>query len=659
VVWFRILQQFCAGTSFSFAVMLAVVLVGIALGSFLAGLSSRRLIEPPPVLSALALFAGVATMVTYANLPAVLDGLGGRFLFDPSRIALTAAALMLPTSMASGIFFTVAGLAIRTERHAEAQAVGLLTLANTCGALVGALVAGFALLPGLGTELSVYVVVVLYGLIAAATFAHTVRSRVASLALILGMAALYAVSLALFPFGLMRNQLLRRSIAPWFETGTHLVAFREGLTETLSYTRRDLFGEPVEHQLLVNGFSMSGSFFTAARYMRLFVYLPVALHPQPRRALLISYGVGVTAQALTDTAGLASIDVIDISSDILELARAVHPVPGPMPLEDPRVRIHVEDGRFFLLTTTNSYDLITGEPPPPRANGVVNLYSKEYFSLVRRRLRPGGIASYWLPVSQLELKETRAIVRAFCDVFEDCSLWNGALHDWVLLGTNRASGPVSEDDFERQWRDPAVRPKLEELGFERPELLGTTFLADADGLHALTAAAEPLDDDHPHRLGTRFPSQIDPFYDRFMDSHRARKAFEHSTFVRRFWPPELRARCLEAFDEQGMIDLALLSAAGMRGVGPLDARRVLASRLRTPVLWCLGSSVRLEAIARRASVRGGVPEPLLDSLLGISALADRHFLEAAARLARASAADPQDTRLAALSDLARSLDGNR
>jgi len=119
------------------------------------------------------------------------------------------------------------------------------------------------------------------------------------------------------------------------------------------------------------------------------VWWALAVNPDARKALLISYGVGNTAKALVDTRQLESIDVVDISRDILELGVVAFPG-GDYPLRDPRVRVHVEHERFFLQTTKDRFDFITGEPPPPNAAGVVNLYSREYFQLVRDRLRQGG-----------------------------------------------------------------------------------------------------------------------------------------------------------------------------------------------------------------------------------------------------------------------------
>jgi len=94
-------------------------------------------------------------------------------------------------------------------------------------------------------------------------------------------------------------------------------------------------------------------------------------------------------------------------------------------------------------------------------------------------------------VNQLWLSETKAIMRGFCDVFPDCRLWNGAGLQWMLAGTRDAHGPVPEEQFSAQWRDSVVAPKLASLGFEGPESLGTTFLADSVTLGEWTRGAPP------------------------------------------------------------------------------------------------------------------------------------------------------------------------
>ena len=285
--------------------------------------------------------------------------------------------------------------------------------------------------------------------------------------------------MGLFPFGLMDNRYLARVVRRFSGDGSRPLALREGLTETVLIMRKDVLGEPLSYRLVTNGFSMSGTGMVSDRYMKLFVYWPVAVHPRIDRALLISYGAGTTAQALADTAGLKSIDVVDISREILAMAPLLFPPPQRTPLQDPRVRVHVEDGRFFLATSDRRFDLITAEPPPPKNAGIVNLYSREYFQLVHDRLAEGGVSTHWLPVFILEPRDSRAIIKAFCSVFEDCSLWSGVGLNWMLAGSRGGLGAVTEEEFGRQWRDPVVGPNLRAEGLESPEIVGTTFIGDA------------------------------------------------------------------------------------------------------------------------------------------------------------------------------------
>jgi len=141
---------------------------------------------------------------------------------------------------------------------------------------------------------------------------------------------------------------------------------RETPTATIFYVRKDWLGQPEYHRLVTNGFSMTGTTSDAQRYMRLFAYWPLILRTEPAKsALLIGYGAGETAGALLDDTALQSLDVVDTSSDMLALSTEIYRG-RRNPLQDPRVKAHIEDGRYFLLTTDREYDVITAEPPPPR-----------------------------------------------------------------------------------------------------------------------------------------------------------------------------------------------------------------------------------------------------------------------------------------------------
>ncbi|MGH7418580.1 MAG: fused MFS/spermidine synthase, partial [Candidatus Rokuibacteriota bacterium] len=424
VVWFRTLQLHIFGTSSVFAVMLAVVLAGIGIGGFLASKYSR-LRRQDRLGAATALLSGAAAVLTLAVYAS--PALGLDLAWSPTvgwGFIGRAVRLMLPVSVLSGVLFTLLGTELHTELGSETRAAGYLTLANTLGAMLGAVVAGFLLLPGLGVEASFAVLALGYGGVGllALAWPPTRLVRLERIALTAtGVAFLLAC--VFFPRGSVSARIFATSYEPFTKDGAHLEVLREGSNEIIFYMRADRFGRPYYHRLVTNGHSMSATYTSAQRYMKLFVHLPVALHPRPRRALLICYGVGMTAKALANTASLERIDVVDISRDVVELGELVYPSPADHPLRDPRVRVTIEDGRFFLQTTGERYDLITSEPPPPHGLGVVNLYSREYFQLTHDRLAPGGMATHWLPVPQLAQSELRAIVRAWVDVFPESSLW--------------------------------------------------------------------------------------------------------------------------------------------------------------------------------------------------------------------------------------------
>jgi spermidine synthase len=557
IFWFRFLQLFVFGTSFIFAAMLAVILLGIGAGGVLAGQWLGRDPQAQRFAPLVALAVGVAVELSYV-------------LFDPRvggaayTTGNTAAAfllflrLMLPTSVLSGVLFTLLGAAQRQECGEAAEATGKITLANTLGAMVGALLAGFVLLPRLGMEKALFISMLSYGVVACLTMISPATGRPDRYQRkVMGAAlALFALGGALYPFGLMKRHFVPLVLERYKSADLQLLAMREGLTETVMYLRQSYRGQPLYHRLMTNGHSMSATTYRGRRYMKLYAYWALAVNPGARKALLISYGIGTTAKALTDTRQLESIDVVDISRDVLGLGSLAFPMTTP-PLGDPRVHVHVEDGRFFLQTTNERFDLITAEPPPLRGAGVTSLYSREYFQLVRDRLRDGGVATYWLPVNQLWLSETQSIIRGFCDAFLDCSLWSGAGLQWMMAGTRGAHHhPVPEEQFTAQWRDPVVAPELVDLGFERPESLGATFLADAATLSEWTEGATPLDDDHPGRILARYPADEngDPVYRSWMQPRAAHKRFESSAFIRDVWPPALRRRTGEYFGPQGLFD---------------------------------------------------------------------------------------------------------
>jgi spermidine synthase len=368
----------------------------LRLGGLIASLWLRLTAGAYRFAASIVFVAAVAVVASYQSFPSVIAPFGLESITEPAAILRVSLRLMFPVSFLSGMFFPLVGAALRTGLASEIAAAGTLTLVNTIGAAAGSLVAGFVLLPWLGLERSFFAIGLLYALIG------IVVSRLWRAPLVVYGAAIAAlVALALFPFGQFNARLVSIPVERWAqgEAETRLIAVREGLTETVVFFQRMLLGRPVSDVMLTNSFSMSTTGYGVRRYQKLYVYWPIAVRPDLKRALIIGYGVGNTAKALTDSTGVESIDLVDLSRDILAMAPIVFPDPREQPLRDRRMHIHIEDGRYFLQTTDRQFDLITGEPPPPGIAGVENLYSREYFQLIHDRLADRGIVTYWLPLA--------------------------------------------------------------------------------------------------------------------------------------------------------------------------------------------------------------------------------------------------------------------
>jgi spermidine synthase len=666
VVWFRFLHLFVHAGAAAFAWMLAVVLAGIGMGGLAGGAWLRRRADAWRHATAVALAAGVAVTALYAAFPHTAALVSGRATSAPVTVAWLAAAIAWPVALVSGALFPLLGAALARRVSQEAAATGWLTLANTLGCALGSLAAGFALIPWLGMERSLFVLAAAYA--GVAWLARAPEAPPAPAWRRFAAPAVFAAALVLFPFGRMERTYLRGAVERWHGGREHVVtAVREGRSETAQVVERRVAGERLNTFLLTDSFSMSATTAVARRYMKLFVYWPVALRPEPRTALLISYGVGSTAQALVATRSLERIDVVDISRDILALSEVIHPDPADDPLRDPRVHVYVEDGRYFLSMTEQRYDLITGEPPPPKNAGVVNLYTREYFARIHARLTQGGVTTYWLPVHNLLESDARAIARAFCDVFADYAVWVGHDLDWMLTGSRGGLLAPTESALARQWQEPAVARELRAVGLERPEQLGATFLGDAAWLSEWTAGAAPLSDAWPKRLSDRLQPDARATFDPWLDADAARERFRESAWIRGLWPAGLRERTLAYFAAQAEIQAV---ARGERLAWPARLAAVHA-RLAPPgappgappalpelALWRLGVTSDHVAAAESARRAGRPPGPHARALAS-RALVDGDLARAADGFAAARRHAPDDWGLLLLELYARVRAGDR
>jgi spermidine synthase len=196
------------------------------------------------------------------------------------------------------------------------------------------------------------------------------------------------------------------------------------------------------------------------------------LHPDPRRVLVIGFGIGITAStAARFTTG--SLDCIEICPAVAQAADYFSRYNDNV-LYDPRVSLIKGDGRNYLLLTRDKYDVISCDPTHPLL-GCGTLYTREFFELCRRRLNPGGVVCQYLPLHKISLSDFEAILRTFHDVFPNASLWIGFSH--AVMAGRVEPGSIDYASLARQFARPAVRSTLAQVNLGTPaELLGCLIL---------------------------------------------------------------------------------------------------------------------------------------------------------------------------------------
>jgi spermidine synthase len=631
VIWFRFLRLYVISSPTAFAIMLAVVLAGIGFGGVAAGAIHRRSTQPNQFLPVLLLLAAIAVLLTYVFFPgeAMRTPAGAFSLASWHQITLLCLALMFPVAFLSGALFPTIATCAQVSVQDRMNSTGITTLANTAGAAIGPLLASFVLLPSIGFQWSLISCAAAYALLTLLCVDRNAWSFRQPIAYTVG--ALYValiLVITIFPY--------HRAEAPFahasrpYVTDEHgnvladVVKKIEGTSDTYQLLRRDLFGEPYYYRLLTDAFSMSATNPRNQRYMRLFAYLPLAFRPESKDVLLICYGCGVTADALLHGPNVKRMDIVDISKEVFHLASFYTGINYSNPLRDRRVHAVVQDGRFFLQTSPRQYDIISGEPPPPKVPGSVNLYTEEFFSLMKSRLKEGGIATFWLPIYQLKVEESKAILHAFHNAFPNASVWSSADRDWIMMGIKGPGRKIEASELRQLWSNPGSGGDLRRIGIEVPQQLAALFLMDGEEIDRITHDVAPLTDTYPKRLtdevwddeaNYRFASP-------YLDAPSALQRFLGSNLIKTIWPETVN-QSLESFFVLRQ-SRYLAEAIGSNEFAELDLY-LRHSHLRIPVLEVLGSDAFRVSIAERVAKKSPTPPVEIVPDLVAAALAQRNI----------------------------------
>lgn len=490
VVWFRVLAHYQQVTTYVFTVMLATFLLGIALGSYAIAPFIRRAWNWQAILAILEALIGLsvlASILVMAHAYDLLDPWLNRLApsLESSNLGLllvVAVLAMGPATLLLGVAFPV-GVHLYTldaaDRPAVTARLGRFYAVNLAGGIAGAVLAGFILLPWLGSQRSLVLLALLNlsaGLLLLRRPARLDVRRAAPVAALAGLAAVGLIWPA--------PDLLYTILSGRYRD-EQVIFHEEGLQTSVSVH----FQPGVGNILFLDGSHQANELPASVQLHQMIGLLPGLLHPDPHSALVIGLGGGATPGALSRYSGV-QVDVVELAPAVLHGAAFFRAVNYDV-LNAPNVRIRVDDGRNYLLLTRQRYDLITADIVRPWQAGAGNLYAVEYYRLARAALAEDGLMCQWIDAdTEVEYK---LLMRTFLDAFPYVSLW----YDGKLMIGSNSPHALDPASVARKLAAPDSRAALAAVGMTKPEDALGWYVASRDRLLAYVGEGPVISDDRP------------------------------------------------------------------------------------------------------------------------------------------------------------------
>jgi len=494
VLWTRLLTLVFMGTTYAYTVMLTAILAGIALGSLIAGVLADRTKSPALWFGLVECAAGIAcfaSLILIAQLPETMAALQHRFSFSfQGRMIvqfLSAFTVLIFPTILFGMTFPFAVRAA-TQSHARLGAdVGLLYGVNTFGGVVGAIVGGYLLLPVVGAHNGVLALGAILLIAGGLLMVRGTTSTSARAFAVVGVSLAIAYVVPKLP-----DDASHALNQKYISKDEQIIAYREGVEGTVVVSEPANNPGTSNRTLWINGVQATQSVQKGVWMNRFQGVLPFVFDRDPRNALLICFGSGITAGTLASSN--LEVTGVELSHDVLAFANLFE-TDNWNALANPRLKMLVDDGRNFLLTKSGQYDIITFEPMPIAVSGVATFYSREFYELCKSRLAPRGIVVQWMPLHGTDIHVIRTLLRTFHDIFPECSVWF-VNSDLFVVGSSEPL-QVSYANAERRMSEPRIAAGLREAGInDVTELLSRHFMTTR-GVVAASQDGSVMRDDRP------------------------------------------------------------------------------------------------------------------------------------------------------------------
>ena len=505
VLWTRILVFFLGSTTYAFATMLAAFLFGIALGSMVLARWVDRIKQPISTFGIIQLGIGLFALILmpaferlYGMTYALQSTFGGsRFWAFFSCFVV----MSLPTFLMGASFPLVTKIYTGNARQLG-RSIGNVYAINTVGSILGAFCAGFLLIPLLGIRPSIVLTVALNTGIGGLLVLKGVRASASETELGSGAKSVFqgmGIAVPILNIGLAvillltlsQPLFLKSTIYKTQRPGDEVVDYKEEIDATVTTLKDD---EGV-YRLYVDANQAADASRWDSPSHRVIAHLPLLLHPNPKRALVVGFGMGLTSHSITQHG--VQVDAIELSKGVISAAQKHFKHVNGNIFENRLFNWTINDGRNHILMTQKKYDMIsTGIIHPLVSAGSSNIYTEDFYKLCKRILTEDGVMCQWVPLHRLPETHYKMIVRTFINVFPETTLWYKYTPDFVILIGMLKPLSIDYKNFMARSRIPSIREGLAADDLDGPSLLDS-FMMGPEAVQEYAGDVPIHTDDRP------------------------------------------------------------------------------------------------------------------------------------------------------------------
>ena len=499
VLWTRLLAHVLDGSIYAFATMLASFLTGITLGSAVAARFAKTPRSATTGFIVAQLGTAILSIAVYLTIDRIPDLVGD----DAAGRVKMSMLVLLPPTIFIGATFPFALRIFARDEHDASSASGRVYAWNTVGAILGAVVAGFFVIPGLGFHGALQFTVALNLLIALATaFLYERGGHVAKA--VVGLAAL-ALLIGFRPSP--PDQLLRMSPMRGIPAGGRLVYEAVGRSATVL-----MLEENGSYSLRTNGLPEAdvlphGAVPLSRNDQVLLTVLPCFARPQAQTLLSIGFGGGVLLERVPQN--IQSIDAIELEPEVIAANKAISPFRDVDPFADARLTVIENDARSALALTDKRYDIIVSQPSHPWTAGASHLYTREFIEQAKGHLNEDGVFLQWMSASFVTEELLKILGSTMLDSFEHARMYRPDPYFLLFIGSD------SPLEVERDmvatgipFDDPRSRAIFGNIGFQSVEDMATILGLDDAGLTSFCEGS-PVNTDDRNYLAMRSKANLE------------------------------------------------------------------------------------------------------------------------------------------------------